>query len=134
MLDLLPFFCILLWLRLHNCKPSLENDNNSNKKKINSLLIVSRLIVPSVKAYLSICFFILLPMTYLSVHFALVIPLYCQGRCRNECLLCKLENVKTQGSCRPIAAFSVVCIICSCLCCCFFFFFMYLRCVVQPVK
>lgn len=75
-------------------------------KKINSLLIVSRLTVPSVKAYLSIFYFVA-NMTYLSVHFALVIPLYCQGRCRNECLLCKLENVKTQGSCWPIAAFSV---------------------------
>ncbi len=72
----------------------------------------SRLTVPSVKAYLYPCLSFFLSffnfvanMTYLSVHFALAIPLYCQGRCLNECLLCKSENVKTQGSCRPIAAF-----------------------------
>ncbi len=128
MLGILPFFVFSYDLDCTNVSPCWRNDD---KKKIN----FSRLTVPSVKAYLYPClsffwsfFYFVANMTYLSVHFALAIPLYCQGRCLNECLLCKSENVKTQGSCRPIAAFQLFVLfvhVCSFLC--------LLRCVVQPI-
>lgn len=122
----IAFFCILLWLRLHKYKPLLEK--LWRQKKINSLLIVSRLTVPSVKAYLYpvlfCCQYDILECTSCISNPALLPrgDVWMNARCVNR------KMWKHRVCIGPLLLFSLLLL--------FVYvrvIFMSLRCVVQPV-